>query len=136
VTLKQREPGLNALFLGGRAMNAHTRSAVAYIAAALANSRTYNTVYDYDQSREISFSGNVWAGNVKVYDHSEGCHISGCGTALYHEKDSSHIQLSVHGRNFSGYDHHTACLFSGTVSGSSVNLYEHNLSSCHKYQVG
>jgi hypothetical protein len=116
-------------------MNTPTRRGVAYIAGRIATNRQSSGVFDYNEGRHFSFSGNVRDGNVNVYDYDQGCHISGSGTSLYHYGNGAHLTLQVNAGNFTGYDYASGAHFSGSARGGSVSLYDYETGSYYNFTV-
>jgi hypothetical protein len=114
-------------------MQSEPRRAVAYIAARLIGKRNGSAIYDYTSGGGYThFSGSV-GGNVSLFDHSAGAHISGSAQQFYHHGTSAHITLSINGKNFSGYDYGSSSHFSGSVNQSNVTLFDHGESKYFQY---
>ncbi len=121
-------------------MNAASRSCVAYVAARLSNGRNASSVYDFDRSKHISFTGTVTDTNVNVYDFDRSCFITGHGNngtyTLYDYGNSAHINLKIgEGGHFTGYDYGSSSFFNGTIRGRTVSLYDYGDSRYHNYTV-
>lgn len=116
-------------------MTPQTRRAVAYIVGRLSSNSRATAVYDNDQGNHFMFSGQVGPGRISIYDYAAGVHVTGTPGSLYHYGNNAHLNLSLRGRSFSGYDFHTGSHFSGTVSGSSVSIYDHQSSRYFNYLV-
>lgn len=116
-------------------MDAHRRRAVAYIAGRLITGDEATSIYDYQEQRHNSFSGEVSTQNVNVYDYEEKCFVGGEPNALYHYGDSKHIQLTVDGANFSGFDYGSNKHFSGSVDDRAIALYDYESLSCFNYSI-
>jgi hypothetical protein len=106
-------------------MKADTRRAVAYIAGRAISGKTASSVYDYGEGGHHSFSGDVSAVAANVYDYGSSCHVGGQLGSLYHYGHGSHLQLTLKGKSFTGYDYDDASDFSGDVHGSSVTVYDY-----------
>jgi len=65
---------------------------------------------------------------IAIYDHGQGCHISGSSNglqySLYHHGERRPISLTLHGSSFSGHDYGRSTRFRGTVEGESISLFE------------
>jgi hypothetical protein len=105
-------------------VTSETRRGVAYIVGRLASERRATAVYDTEIGRHFLFSGEVAPGRISVYDYMAAAHIVGTPGSLYHHGNSAHLNLSLRGRSFSGYDFHSGDHFSGTVNGSNVSIYD------------
>lgn len=114
-------------------MKAHTRRAIAFIAARAVNDDQRSSVYDYEERRYISFSGKFNGRSISAYDYDRRCHISGTLPSLYDYGDSQHIQLKVNGQSFTGYDYGTSQHFSGNVNGHSISLYDFATGTHYNY---
>ena len=115
-------------------MNAPTRRAVAYIVGRVSGSRA-TTVYDFDDAMHHHFSGTVNGAQVNIFDHSEACHITGNLPQLFHHGNAMHLQLTIDGSNFRGYDYDSAMHFQGWVRGNQVSLYDMEHAQHFNYQV-
>jgi hypothetical protein len=113
----------------------HTRRALAYIAGRLASGKRSSSVYDYGESRHVSFSGNVSTERVSVFDYEQNCHVGGRPPSLFHYGDGQHISLKMNDHKFSGFDYGSGNHFSGQVRGSSVSLYDYSESQYFNYSV-
>jgi hypothetical protein len=102
-------------------MNEAIRRAIAHAAVARTAGQTQASVYSHEADRHTPFSGAGAGG----YDHDARADIGDTGAGLYHHGLRAHISLQVNGDHFSGYDCQSRSQFSGRVSGSSVQLYDH-----------
>jgi hypothetical protein len=116
-------------------MKTHTRRAVAYIAGRMASGRRSGSVYDYQEGRHVSMSGNLTNSRVSAYDYDQGCHISGSGTSLYHYGNCAHLTLKLNASKFSGYDYDSNRHFSGSVRGRNVSLYDYETGRHYSYSI-
>ena len=96
-----------------------TRRAIAYITGRLIAKPNATAVFDYGGHGFTSFSGDVDADRVNVYDYERGCFVSGDsrnrGFSLYDYGTSGHTDLMMKGESFEGYDYHSGAHFSGEV---------------------
>jgi hypothetical protein len=113
----------------------HTRHAVAYIAGRLVLGTTSTAVYDYQEGRRISMSGNVTGSTISAYDYAQRCHIGGSRTSLYHYGNRGHLTLQRNGAQFAGYDYDSKKHFNGSVNGKSVSLYDYETSQYYNYSI-
>ncbi len=116
-------------------MQHHSRVVVALVAGSLARGKRVSSVFDYANSRSVSFSGEVTERRVSVYDYSRGCYISGTPTNLFDYGDSSYLNFKMRERNFNGFDYKTASHFSGRVTGGSVSLFDYSVSKHFNFSV-
>jgi hypothetical protein len=116
-------------------MQPHVRRSVAYIAARAISGSDSTAIYDYSAAKHFSFSGDVGADNVNVYDYEQRVYIGGPLPSLYHYGTRRHIDLRVDGEGFSGYDYDSSQHFSGTVRGNTVSLYDYEHSEYFSYTV-
>lgn len=108
-------------------MKEETRRAIAFDAAARINGRNPSSIYSYDQGGHTPMSDG--------YDYGAQAHFSRSGSSLYHYGTSSHIDLTINGKNFSGYDYDEGHHFNGTVNGNSVQIYDYGESKYFNYSV-
>jgi hypothetical protein len=113
----------------------HRRRAIAYIAGRIITGSAAGSVFDYDEGRHVMFSGDVSKENVNVYDYDAACFITGPPTSLFHYGDSQHIQLGGESGQFRGFDYASGAHFSGTVSGTSVALFDYEDGAHHNYSI-
>ncbi len=117
-------------------MKPHVRRGVAFVVRKAISGATSSSIYDYSESSHFHFSGTVSASSVSVYDHAEGCHVSGNLPNLFHHGDGRHIQLVIgNGQHFTGFDYGTGSHFSGRVSGRSVSLYDYEHGQHFNYSL-
>ena len=117
-------------------MQSNQRAIVAGIAAAMVNSRSYGSVYDYSRGTHVSVSIKVSGDRVDAYDYSRGAHVSGnLPSSLYDYGYSRHLELKKNGRKVSGYDWNSSRHFEITVQGSSVSFYDYDGSGYHNFSV-
>ena len=104
------------------------RRAVAYAASGRVLGKFGNSVYSYHTASHTSMSPS--------YDYDAGAHISGMDSEnLYHYGHGTHIQLTVTGEQFSGYDYESGSHFTGQVSGNNVQLYDYGTGRHYNYLV-
>ena len=119
-------------------MKANQRAAVAGIIMALINDNQIRTVYSYELASHISLSGTVKKNQVKVYDYSRSCHITGNSNdgrkySLYDYGTSGHISITVNGKNASGYDYGKGYHFSCSVNRRSASFYDYETGQYYNY---
>jgi hypothetical protein len=108
-------------------MKEEIRRMIVFEAASRVNRRRPSSVYSYDEGRHAAMGAG--------YDYEAGAHFAGSGSSLYHYGTSSHLNLIVNGKNFSGYDYGDGHHFSGSVSGRSVQIYDYGEGRYFTYAV-
>jgi hypothetical protein len=120
-------------------MKEKTRACIAFIAGTIISKRANSCVYDCTRSEYINVDAEIRPGEVKVYDHSRSCHISGSGNSgkykLYDHGNDKPINLTIKGQYFDGYDFDTAEDFGGSVSGTVVCVYDYEHSRWFNYWI-
>ena len=109
-------------------MNEDIRRAVAYAASGRANGKFASSIYSYGAGGHTSMS--------ETYDYGAGAHLGGMKDGnIFHYGQGVHIQLTMQGSQFKGYDYNSGSHFSGRVSDRSVQLYDYGSGGYHNYQV-
>lgn len=116
-------------------MKPHVRRAIAYIVACIISGKQSSAVYDYASSQYYNFSINLSESGIAAFDYTQGSHISGSYSSLYHYGEGNHISLRIEGDRFSGFDYGESCHFSGSVNGNSVTLYDYGVSSYFNFSI-
>ena len=112
------------------------RYIVAFVAASLKAKRTFTRVYDHDTGREAPIGGVVRPDQVALFDGLSGVKIDGKPDALYHAGTRSHIQLSMDGEGFSGYDPASKAHFRGVFQeAGAVQVFDHETGRYHAFHV-
>lgn len=118
-------------------MEAHLRAALAYIAGRLISGKKSPGVYDHFRSTFVLINGVVKARLVAIYDHGQGCHISGGGDGLqyllFHHGECRSLHLTVHGNDFIGHDYGRTSRIRGRVIDDSIWLVEEATSREFRY---
>ena len=97
------------------------RRAIAHAAVARTGGQTQASVHGDETHRHTPLSEAGSGGD----DHNARAQIGDTAGGLYHYGLRAHISLQVNGDHFTGYDCQSRSHFSGRVSGSSVQLYDH-----------
>ncbi|MEJ2246382.1 MAG: hypothetical protein P8Y80_09955 [Acidobacteriota bacterium] len=116
-------------------MNRHTRTCIAFVAASVISGIKATSIYDYDRSRHLNFSGTVSESNVEIYDYERSCRFGGRLPSLYDYDRNVDILLQIDKTSFSGYDYGDDAHFSGHVSNGSVSLYDNSESKYFNYSI-
>lgn len=116
-------------------MKPHVRRAIAYIMACAISKKKSGAIYDYSTSQFYNFSINLTESGIAVYDYTQGSHISGSYSSLYHYGEGQHISIRIDGVRFSGYDYGEQCHFSGSVNGNSVTMYDYGVGSYFNFSI-
>lgn len=112
------------------------RYIVAFVAASLKAGRTLTHVYDHDAGREVAIGGLVRPDRVELIEMQGGARVEGPPHALYHWGTKSHIQLSMDGEGFSGYDHALSAHFRGVFGEQgAVQVFDHETGRYHAFHV-
>lgn len=113
---------------GDGIMEAHLRAALAYIAGRLVSGKNACAVYDHSRSQRIMMGGEANSRVIAIYDHAQGCHISGNGSgsqySLFHHGERRPISLTLQGSSFSGHAYGRSTRFRGTVEGNFISVVE------------
>jgi hypothetical protein len=116
-------------------MKAEHRYVVAFIAACLGAGRMFTHVHDHDAGREIPLGGLVSADKVDVIEGGAHARISGAPASLFHHGSGDHINLAVEGDSLSGYDYASKHHFAGRLTGSAVQIFDHETGRYHDFHV-
>ena len=121
-------PGMTLIRRKASEMKEKIRRTVACAAAGRVNGKFASSIYSYELGAHSHMS--------KSYDYEAGEHISGAESGnMYHYGAGAHINLTVNGKNFTGYDYDSGSHFQGTVSGHRVSLYDYGDGRYFDYQV-
>jgi hypothetical protein len=119
-----------------KAMVPEHRYMIAFVAASLKAGRTFTHVYDHDAQREVPVGGMVRPDKVQLIEALTGAKIEGQPNALFHSGSGSHIQLSVDGAGFSGYDYGSSSHFRGVFQDQgAVQVFDHETGRYHAFHV-
>jgi len=120
-------------------MEPHVRAALAYIAGRLVSGKNASGVYDYSRTMQIILSGAAQGGVVSIYDHNQGCHISGSANGLqyllFHHGLRRHICLTLAGSEFTGHDYGRSPSVSGWVIDDGIVVVEPAMSKQFGYTL-
>jgi hypothetical protein len=109
---------------------------VAFVAASLKAGRTFTRVYDHDAAREVPVGGMVRPDKVQLIEALAGARLDGEPGALFHSGSRSHIQLSLDGAGFSGYDYGSKAHFRGVFQeAGAVQVFDHETGRYHAFHV-
>lgn len=123
---------------GCETMTENLRACVAGIVFALINCHSITSVYSFEKAEYFTLSGHAQRNEVRAYDHSRACYISGSSCdataySLYDNGTGSYISIKIAGTNFTGYDNASGASFSGSVSGRSVSIYDYATGRYYNY---
>ena len=91
-------------------------------------------IYDYDQSRYLSFYvNNSSDNNFSMYDYERGNYIQGSLNALFDYVTSTFMSLNINGNNFEGYDYESNSFITGNVSDNTIYIFDYQTSSYYYY---
>ena len=116
-------------------MKDHTRRAAAYIAGRLISGDRSGSVYDYSDSRHVSFSATLGNNNISAYDYDQSCYVTGNLPNLYHYGNSAYLSLKIQQKRFTGYDYDTSSHYSGQVNGRSISIYDYEHGQYFNYSI-
>ena len=123
-------------------MKHKVRVGVAYIVGCLlGDSNTPSSVYDYDNGKYTSISGDVSSSEVNVYDYGMSCYITGNGQnseySIYHYGTGKYINLSINKSQgtFNGYDYDSGKHFNGDVKNNSISIYDYDTSKYYRFTI-
>ncbi|HVY35529.1 MAG TPA: hypothetical protein VG960_14040 [Caulobacteraceae bacterium] len=116
-------------------MKSEHRYVVAFIAASLGSKTAFTHVHDHDAGVEIPFGGLVRSDKVDVVEGGARARISGAPAQLFHDGSQAYINLAVEGDSLSGYDYASEHHFAGRVTGSAVQIFDHETGRYHDFHV-
>ena len=105
-------------------MNRHTRTCIAFVAGSVISGIKASSIYDYDRSRHLNFSGTLSESNVQIFDYERSCHFGGRLPSLFDYGRNIDILLHIDKTSFSGCDYGDDEHFSGHASNGSISLYD------------
>lgn len=112
------------------------RYMVAFVAASLNAGRTFTHVYDHDAGREVAVGGVVRPERVQLIEGLTGARLEGEPGSLFHSGSNAHIQLSLDGDGFSGYDYGSGAHFRGVFRDQgAVQVFDHQTGRYHAFHV-
>ena len=112
------------------------RYIVAFVAASLNAKKTFTHVFDHDAGRQVAVGGLVRPDRVELIEGLGGARIAGLPDALHHSGSNSHIQLSMDGEGFSGYDYGSKAHFRGVFQDQGVvQVFDHETGRYHAFHV-
>lgn len=112
-------------------MREEVRRAIAHAAVARINGRSNSAVYSFEEGTHSFVGGDA----RNFYDFESQAHVTGSGDTLFHHGTGAHINLSISGSNFSGYDFESGQHFRGSVNGSRVQIYDFGEGQHFHYQA-
>ncbi|MDQ3798000.1 MAG: hypothetical protein M3384_00985 [Acidobacteriota bacterium] len=126
-----------------------TRACIAYIVGRLIFGSEASSIYDYSQSKQISFSGHVTSAGVDVTmefpESSDGWRVTSENSSnrgnslylyLYNHPTMKHIELFVHNNgHFSGYDLDPQRSFEGFANGNNIFLKDFDFPDQYTYSI-
>jgi hypothetical protein len=119
-----------------RELRSNTRAAVAVIAAAAVNRRSYCYVRERSARLTRSVTVSVKDGQIDAFDHAASCRIDGrISGDLYHHGDESFIEMAVSGVFVDGFDYATRSFYEGKIIGTTVQVYDYDTASFYLYDV-
>ena len=116
-------------------MNRHTRTCIAFVAGSVISGIKASSIYDYDRSRHLNFSGTLSESNVQIFDYERSCHFGGRLPSLFDYGRNIDILLHIDKTSFGGYDYGDNEHFIGHVSNRSVSLYDFSESKYFNYNI-
>lgn len=109
-------------------MQPKQRTTIAFIAGRIITGLDRSSLYDYLQSKSVSFEGSVGPDYVKIFDNDRGCYTAGPREEnildLYDFGHQHLIDLQIDGNTFKGWDDLASCHFSGEVNGEDISFYD------------
>jgi hypothetical protein len=116
-------------------MTNETRRCVAVIAYMMIVGRGACSVFDYTlggyYNMGCTFSGNY----ISLFDYRRSCYISGYLPNLFDYSTASYINLRRGTNTVDGYAYHTASYLNVTINGSSVTIFDYQMSRYYMYSV-
>ena len=105
------------------------------MAASVISGIKATSIYDYDRSRHLNFSGTISESNIQIYDYERSCHFGGRLPSLFDYGRNVDILLHIDKTSFSGYDYGDDEHFIGHVSNGSVSLYDFSEFKYFNYNI-
>ncbi len=120
-------------------MKLHRRRFVAFLAGKVMGNEGSYAVYDCDLSAQTGFSGKISAAGIFMFDLEQKRRIVGRRASdrisLIYDTEPIDLVVSETDKTFRGYDAESQREFRGTVSGSSVTLYDEEENKDYTYTL-
>jgi hypothetical protein len=116
-------------------LNRHTRTCIAYVAGIIISGIKTTSIYDYERSRHLNFSGTISEPIVQIYDYERSCNFGGRLPSLFDYGRNVDILLQIDKTSFGGYDYGADEHFNGHVSNGAISFYDFNESKYFNYSI-
>lgn len=116
-------------------MRPHVRRAIVYIVANIISRKKSSAIYDYASSQYFNFSIKLSESGIAAYDFTDGSHVSGSYSSLFHYGESCYISIRINGNRFTGFDYGESYHFSGSVNGNTVSLYDYGVGFYFNFSI-
>ena len=120
-------------------MNTRLRATIAHVVARLSLGEARKSVYDYSQSKYVSFGGTVTTQQINVFDYDRQCYLTGQFSQgryqLFDYEGKRHVQLEIAASAFKGFDYGSGRHFQGRVDRNTIQIFNYETGSYFNYQV-
>jgi len=114
-------------------MKHQKRIAIAFIVGKMMVEKAATSVYDYQTSAYLNFSGEV--SPLNIYDYGRGNYLTGELESIYDYATGQYINLKLENDAFSGYDYETGTYFNVTIKDGTITFYDYEDSSYYSFTV-
>lgn len=113
-------------------MDAGKRVCVAHLVGMVTGMQS-TSIFDFDRSILVAFLNQKSGHIYQFFDISRRSLVYGSLSAMYDSQTGSFFNIVINGNSFSGLDMATSMMFSGTISGALVSIYDTNESRFFLY---
>ncbi|MFA7278212.1 MAG: hypothetical protein WC101_04505 [Candidatus Gracilibacteria bacterium] len=118
-------------------MDTGTRAITAAVIRVIHKNHMIDKIQDRSAGKTYSITGTLSPTAIDIYDHTRGCHVNGSihghDISLHDHKTTKRLTLTLSGGSFHGYDSGSSKGFSGSVTDSSVSIYDNEDGKHHLY---
>ena len=104
-------------------MKPEKRVCIAHL-VALAKEVNSTIVLDYNRSKVIHFIDSKKGQVFQFMDIQRGSLLYGPLSAIYDSQTNSFFSIVITGNSFTGWDMDTSTMFSGTITGALVSIFD------------
>lgn len=116
-------------------MNRHTRTCIAFVTVNIISGIKATSIYDYELSKHLNFSGTISESEVRIYDYERSCHFGGRLPSLFDYGRDVDILLQIDKTSFGGYDYGDDEHFNGHVSNGTISFYDFKECKYFNYSI-